>query len=168
MRAPLIVRSVIEGQRYRTALVVLLIGSGVFALMAFDVLRPPPTILAVAGLLVVYAPLSAANVFLGYPRLFLSGNRLTIWTNPLWPARIDLSPYGAAYAVHHSTRTGLATFLAFRTAADEAAHRAAEKYPFAPDYAEAAKTIDIGTFVGAGTARAEALAAEINAHRGLG
>lgn len=167
LRPPLIVRSVVNGRRYLTALVLALIATIPFGLLALGIARPPPTIVVVAVLLFGYSICAAANTFLGYPRLFLSGNVLTIWSNPFWPGRTDLSPYGPAYAVHRRTRAGLGTALAFRTAADEAAHRAAEKFPFGPEFEEAAKTIAIDIFVGRETEKAEALEAEINVHRGL-
>jgi hypothetical protein len=168
LRPPLIVRSIVTGRRYLAGLVFMLIGCIPFVFLATGFATPPPTIAAIAVGLIAYGPLSMANAFLGYPRLILSGDSLNIWTNPFWPTRHDLLPYGAAYAVHQKTRYGLGTALAFRTAGDEAAHRATEKFPFAPEYEEAAHTININSFVGTDTAKGEALAAEINAHRGLG
>ena len=50
---------------------------------------------------------------------------------------------------------------------DEAVLRAAEQYPHAPELAEAARTVDIAYIVGHDVEKGEALAAEINRHRGL-
>jgi hypothetical protein len=167
VRPPLLVRSVVTGRRYLAGLVFMLIGLIPFGFLAAGFANPPPAIILVGLGLIAYGPLSMANTFLGYPRLTLTGNSLSVWTNPFWPTRTDLAPCGQAYAVHNRTRHGLGTALAFRTVADEAAHRAAEKFPFAPEFEEAAKTININSFVGIDMARGEALAAAINAHRGV-
>jgi hypothetical protein len=165
-RPPLLVRSVITGKRYWAAVVFMLIAFVPVGLIVAGI-AGPGRILFVSAALVVLSLFSMANAFLGYPRLMLSGQNLTLWANPFWPKRMDLTPFGHAYAVHHMVRGFLQTALAFRTAEDEAAHRAAETFPQAPEYDEAAAKLPIMHFVGNDLDKAEVLAAEINAHRGI-
>src|SRR5690349_1299955 len=130
MRPPLLVRSVVNGRRALAALVFIVIGLIPFGFMLLDRGAPPPQIAIIGVALIVYAVLSLMNIFLEYPRLVLTGQQLAIWAHPFWPKRYDLTPYGPAYAVHHNARAGLGTVIGFRTLADEAAHRAAEKFAY--------------------------------------
>lgn len=166
-RPPLLIRSVIAGRRYLAALIFFAVGLTPLVLLSTGVASPPGLIVLVSVFLVAFGPLSAINVFLGYPRLVLSGNQLSIWNHPFWPKRYDLWPYGEAYAVLHKTRRSLTMELAFRSAEAETAHRAAEKFPYAPEHEDADLAIPIGNFVGRDTDKADALAAEINQHRSL-
>ena len=165
-RPPLLVRSVITPYRYRAAILFILIALIPFGFIAAGIAEPG-RIIFISVLLIILSLLSAANAFLGYPRLRVSGQQLTLISNPLWERRIDLTPYGQAYAVHHMVRGFLQTALAFRTLADETAHRAQEKYPQAPEYEEAAEKLSLMHLVGNDLDKAEALAGEINAHRGM-
>ena len=165
-RPPLLVRSVITPHRYRASVMFIVIALIPIGLIAAG-LAEPGRIIFVSVALIILSLLSAANAFLGYPRLRLSGQQLTLISNTLWERRMDLSPYGQAYAVHHMVRGFLQTALAFRTLADEAAHRAEEKYPQAPEYDEAAAKLSLMHLVGNDLDKAEALAREINAHRGM-
>jgi hypothetical protein len=117
--------------------------------------------------LIIYSLGSMANTFLGYPQLLLSGDRLTLITAPLWDKRVDLSGLGAAYPIVQPSGRSTQMALAFRTAEEEAAHRAAEKFPHAPELSEAAITVPIGGLVGNDLEKAEAVAADINAHRSV-
>jgi hypothetical protein len=165
-RPPLLVRSVITPYRYRTAVVFILIALIPFGLIAAGI-AGPGSIILVSAILIALSLLSAANAFLGYPRLRLSGQQLTLIASPFRERRMDLGSYGQAYAVHHIVRGFLQTALAFRTLADEAAHRDKEKYPQAPEYEEAAMKLSLMHLVGNDLDKAEALAKEINAHRGM-
>jgi xanthosine utilization system XapX-like protein len=167
VRTPLLVRSVVNGKRILAALLFIVIGLIPFGFLAAGSGAPPHIVLIGIGL-IGYSILSLMNIFLEYPRLVLTGDQLAIWPHMFWPKRYDLTPYGPAYAVHHNTRAGLGTVLGFRTLADEAAHRAEEKFAYAPTYEEAALKIPADNFVARDTEKAEALAAQINAHCGLG
>jgi hypothetical protein len=167
VRAPLIVHSVIEGRRYLAALVFMLIGCVPLVLLGLGIVRPPALILIVSTALIFFGPISAANTWLGYPRLTLTGNRLILDSSYFTSKKYDLTPLGAAYVAFYPKGRGLATDLIFRSAEDEAAHRAAEKFPHAPEPTEAVEKISINAFVGHDVDKGEALAKEINAHRGF-
>lgn len=166
-RPPLLVRSLVTRRRYLAAAVIFLIGLVPLVLLATGMADPPGAVV-VAGLgLLAGGPMMAANAFLGYPRLLLSAQQLTIWNNPFWPVRHELTGYGPAYGVLHYVRGMPQTVLAFRAAEDEARHRAEEKFAFAPDYGDAALTLPTAHFVGADVEKTEALAAAINRHRDM-
>lgn len=166
-RAPLVVRSVVVGRHYIAAAVITTLGVFILALWGFDVLRPPPLIIIVSVLLLLGGPVIAANTFLGYPQLIVAGNRLVLKENPFAVRRLDLAGLGAAYVTKYQRRRGIHTALVFRSAVEEAAHRAAEPYPYAPEIEEAAANLTINAVVGGDIDKAEELAAEINRHRGL-
>jgi len=90
-----------------------------------------------------------------------------MWNTPFWAGRHELPGYGPAYGVLHYVRGMPQTVLAFRTAEDEARHRAEEKFAFAPDYGDAALTLPTAHFVGADVEKTEALAAALNRHRDM-
>jgi hypothetical protein len=167
MRAPLVVRSVIDGRRYVTALVLMLLGGTIFALGVSGVWGLPPLIWGASIFLALFGPVSAANTFLGYPRLTATGDLLIIEDSPFTIRRVDLTPFGPAYVAFYPKGRGYATELIFRTVEEEARHRAAEPHPHAPEHAEAQEKISIMNFVGHDVAKGEALANEINAQRGL-
>jgi hypothetical protein len=166
-RPPLLVRSLVTGRRYLSGGLIFLIGAAPFIMLATGIAEPPGTIMIVAIGLMIYAPFMIANTFLGYPRLVLSGSQLAIWNNALWPTRHDLDGYGSAYALLHYVRGIPQAMLVFRTSDDEAEHRSAEKFRYAPEYEETALKLPIAHFVGPDVEKAEALAEAINAHRGI-
>jgi hypothetical protein len=166
-RPPLLVRSIVTGKRYRNAVIFLAIGLLPFALWLSGFLVPPIQIIVVGVGLIGYSVMLAANVFLEYPRLLLTGDALIISPSPFTSKRTELAGLGQAYAVHNMENGFLNTVLAFRTTEDEAAHRAAEKYPQPPETEEAELLVPIVNFVGVDTDKAEDLAKEINVHRGM-
>jgi hypothetical protein len=167
MRAPLVVRSVIDGRRYLTALAFMLLGGAILALGILGVWDLPPLISGASVFLILFGPVSAANTFLGYPRLTATGDLLIIEDSPFRTRKVDLSPFGPAYIAFYEKGRGFATELVFRTLEEEARHNEVAKHPHAPDHEEAQEKVSIMNFVGHDVERGEALAKEINAQRGL-
>jgi hypothetical protein len=169
VRTPLIVRSKATRQRYFGALVFMVIACVPFVFFATGIasIEDSNTIVMIGIALFLYSLFSMANTFLGYPQLLLAGDRLTLIQAPLWDKRFDLSGLGAAYPLLTPSGRSMQMALAFRTEEEEAAHRAAEKFPHAPELSEAAITVPIGGLVGNDIDKADAVAADINAHRGF-
>src|SRR5262245_52287615 len=120
MKAPLVVRSVIDGRRYLMAVVFMVFGITFIVLGASGTLGLPPLVWFASIFLALWGPASAANTFLGYPRLTVSGNLLVLESSYFTAKKVDLGGLGAAYVIQYPKNRGLATELIFRTAEDEA------------------------------------------------
>lgn len=168
-RPPLLVKSVARRQLYLGGLSFIALACVPPLLLVLgiaDFTAQPSIAVAMAGC-VLYGLYLIANTYLGYPQMRLSGNRLTVVGSLFLARRYDLAGLGHAYVALYDGRYSRHAVLLFRDAAAEAAHRAAEPYPHEPEREEAAMEIPVDRFVGFDTDKGAALAAEINAHRGL-
>ncbi len=165
-RPPLVVRSLVPARRYLTAVAISALGGMALAVAVFTG-DHRLSIIGLGSFLVLVGPGIAANTFLGYPRLVLTGDRLLIETTPFTIRRYDLDAFAEAYLAHTPGRRGMAVDLVFRTRRAEAAHRSAEKFPFAPEPGDVSLRVSVTTFVADDVDKGEALAAAINTHRGL-
>lgn len=170
---PLIIPPMRAGRLYRDAAIALFLGCVPFAFFALGQYdwggRISPGLAGAAGVaLIGYGLFIAANTFLGYPLLRLEPGRLVLARTPLTQQTVDLEPLGRAYAVQSKDRGFKRTDLAFRLAADEAVRHAAGKPPSPPVRDEMADQVNVNALVGNDLAMAEAIAAKINAQRGLG
>jgi hypothetical protein len=168
MANAVVLRTGNTGRNYLSAAMFGLIGCLPFVFIALDRFEANEwPILAVGVGLIAFALLSGANSFLGYPLLKLDGSRLIYVRNPFTQDVTELELFGPAYVTQYYDRKQRRTLLVFRTVEAEAKHRAVEKFPYAPEWNEADTAVPIAALVGTDLAAGEALAAEINARRGL-
>ena len=168
-RPPLLVRSVAVPALYRGGLVFIGIGLIPPLLLVFGIadFTEVPVVLAATVGCVLYGLWLAANTFLQYPRLRLTGEKLTIEASPLTVKTHDLDGLGPAYFSLYDGPQARHAVLLFRDREMEAVHRAKEKFPHEPDRGDAILEIAVDRFVSFNVDKGEALAREINAHRGL-